>query len=178
MPQIVEEVYFVGTKERIGRLGLTPVVGEIRLALTGFQLLVREKKDSKGSAAVRIFIDEQFDRLGGWTKKVSGDMDRIKCKVVNGTSVCIGVEVQVSAGSDLLFMDMIHLDAAFREGRIDVGVVIVPSDKLSKFLTDRAPCMSDAKKHAKAARLEDSSIVLFAIEHDGAGPPLAKQAKK
>jgi hypothetical protein len=146
--------------------------------LTGFQLLVKEKKDSNGGAAVRKLVDEQFDRLGGWTKKVSGDMDWIKCKVVNGTSVCIGVEVQVSARSDLLVMDMIHLNAAFREGRIDVGMVIVPSDKLSKYLTDRAPCMSDAKKHAKAARLEDSSIVLFAIEHDGAGPPLAKQAKK
>jgi hypothetical protein len=178
MPQIVEEVYFVGTKERIRRLGLTPIVDEIRSALTGFQLLLRGKKDSKGDAAVRKLIDEQFDRLGGWTKKVSGDLDWIKCKIVNGTSVCIGVEVQVSAGSDLLFMDMIHLDAAFREGRIDVGFVIVPSDKLSKFLTDRAPCMSDAKKHAKAARLEDSSLVLLGIEHDGAGPPLAKQAKK
>ncbi len=178
MPQIVEEVYFVGTKERIRRLGLTPIVDEIRSALTGFQLLLRGKKDSKGGAAVRKLIDEQFDRLGGWTKKVSGDLDWIKCKIVNGTSVCIGVEVQVSAGSDLLFMDMIHLDAAFREGRIDVGFVIVPSDKLSKFLTDRAPCMSDAKKHAKAARLEDSSLVLLGIEHDGAGPPLAKQAKK
>jgi hypothetical protein len=178
MPQIVEEVYFVGTKERIRRLGLTPIVDEIRSALTGFQLLLRGKKDSNGGAAVRKLIDEQFDRLGGWTKKVSGDLDWIKCKIVNGTSVCIGVEVQVSAGSDLLFMDMIHLDAAFREGRIDVGFVIVPSDKLSKFLTDRAPCMSDAKKHAKAARLEDSSLVLLGIEHDGAGPPLAKQAKK
>jgi hypothetical protein len=140
--------------------------------------LVKEEKDSNGGAAVRKLIDEQFDRLGGWTKKVSGDMDWIKCKVVNGTSVCVGVEVQVSARSDLLVMDMIHLNAAFREGRIDVGLVIVPSDKLSKYLTDRAPCMSDAKKHAKAARLEDSSLVLFGIEHDGAGPPLAKQAKK
>lgn len=53
--------------------------------------------------------------------------------------------MQVSARSDLLVMDMIHLNAAFREGRIDVGLVIVPSDKLSKYLTDRAPCMSDAK---------------------------------
>jgi hypothetical protein len=86
--------------------------------------------------------------------------------------------VQVSARSDLLVMDMIHLHSAFRDGRIDVGIVIVPSDKLSRFLTDRAPCMSDAKKHANAARLEDSSLVLFGIEHDGAGPPLAKQAKK
>ncbi|HXM44091.1 MAG TPA: hypothetical protein VN924_22840 [Bryobacteraceae bacterium] len=29
MQQIVEQVYFVGTKERIGRLGLTPLVDEI-----------------------------------------------------------------------------------------------------------------------------------------------------
>jgi hypothetical protein len=75
-------------------------------------------------------------------------------------------------------MGMIHLDAAFREGRIDVGLVIVPSDKLSKYLTDRAPCMSDAKKHAKTARLEDSSLVLLGIEHDGPGPALAKQPKR
>jgi hypothetical protein len=178
MPKIVEEVYYDGAQERIGRLGLTPLVGEIQSALTGFQLLVAEKKDSNGGAAVRKLIDKQFDRLGGWTKKVSGDMDWIKCKIVNGTSVCIGVEVQVSARSDLLVMDMIHLNAAFREGRIDVGLVIVPSDKLGKYLTDRAPCMSDAKKHAKAARLEDSSLVLFAIEHDGPGPALAKQPKR
>ncbi len=140
--------------------------------------MVREHKDSNGGAAVRKLIDEQFERLGGWAKKISGDMDWIKCKAVNGTSVCIGVEVQVSARSDLLVMDMIHLNAAFREGRIDIGLVIVPSDKLGKYLTDRAPCMSDAKKHAKAARLEDSSLVLFAIEHDGPGPPLAKQPKR
>jgi hypothetical protein len=178
MPKIVEEVYYDGAQERIGRLGLASLVDEIRSALTGFQLLVKEQKDSNGGAAVRKLIDAQFDRLGGWTKKVSGDLDWIKCKVVNGTSICIGVEVQVSARSDLLVVDMIHLNAAFREGRIDVGFVIVPSDKLSKFLTDRAPCMSDAKKHAKAARLEDSSLVLLGIEHDGAAPPLAKQAKK
>jgi hypothetical protein len=134
--------------------------------------------DANGGAAVRRLIDEQFDKLGGWTKKVSGGIDWTKCKVANGTRVCIGVEVQVSARSDLLVMDMIHLHSAFREGRIDVGLVIVPSDKLSRFLTDRGPCMSDAKKHANAARLEDSSLALFGIEHEGTGPPLAKQAKK
>ncbi|MGH9718718.1 MAG: hypothetical protein ACRD8O_00775 [Bryobacteraceae bacterium] len=123
-------------------------------------------------------IDERFNRLSGWKRKVSGDIDWIKCKVMNGAQVCIGVEVQVSARSDLLVMDMIHLHSAFRDGRIDVGLVIVPSERLSRFLTDRAPCMSDARKHVRAARLEDSSLVLFAIEHDGPGPPLAKQAKR
>jgi len=72
----------------------------------------------------------------------------------------------------------IHLHAAFRDGRIDAGIIIVPSDRLSHFLTDRAPCMSDAKRHVEAARLGDSSLVLFAIEHDGPGPPLAKQPKR
>ena len=178
MPQIVEEVHFNGAKERIARLGLAPLVDEVKAALTGFQLLVKEQVDANGGAAVRKLIDLQFDGLGGWTKKTAGDIDWTKCKIVNGTRVCIGVEVQVSARSDLLVIDMIHLHAAFRDGRIDVGIVIVPSDKLSRFLTDRGPCMSDAKKHAHAARLEDSSLVLFGIEHDGAGPPLAKQAKK
>ncbi|MGC2110025.1 MAG: hypothetical protein WA655_10950, partial [Candidatus Korobacteraceae bacterium] len=94
------------------------------------------------------------------------------------TKVCVGVEVQVSARSDLLVVDMIHLTAAFRDGRLDAGILIVPSDKLSRFLTDRGPCISDAKKHAKVARLEDSPLILLAIEHDGPGPLLAKQAKR
>jgi hypothetical protein len=146
--------------------------------VTGFQLLVQERVDTNGGAAVRKLIDEQFRKLGGWTRKVSGDLDWVKCKSVNGTRVCIGVEVQVSARSNLLVMDMIHLHAAFRDGRIDAGIIIVPSDRLSHFLTDRAPCMSDAKRHVEAARLGDSSLVLFAIEHDGPGPPLAKQPKR
>ena len=73
---------------------------------------------------------------------------------------------------------MIHLTAAFRDGRLDIGVVVVPSDSLSRFLTDRGPCFSDAKRHAKQARLEDSPLVLLAIEHDGPGPPLPKQVKR
>jgi hypothetical protein len=59
---------------------------------------------------------------------------------------------------------MIQLRSAFRDGRIEVGFVIVPTDKLSRFLTDQVPCMSDAREHANAARLEDSSLVLFGIE--------------
>jgi hypothetical protein len=178
MPRIVEEIHYDGARERVERLGLTPLLNEIKAIITGFKLLVQEKADSNGGAAVRKLLDAGFGQSGGWTQKVSGDIDWTKCKVVNGTSVCIGVEVQVSARSDLLVVDMIHLTAAFREGRLDAGVVIVPSDRLSKFLTDRGPCISDAKKHAKAARLEDSPLILLAIEHDGPGPPLAKQLKR
>jgi hypothetical protein len=178
MPRIVEEVHYDGARERVERLGLTPLIDEIREIATGFKLLVQEKSDTNGGAAVRKLLDARFKRSREWTQKVSGDIDWTKCKIVNGTKVCVGVEVQVSARSDLLVVDMIHLTAAFRDGRLDAGVVIVPSDKLSKFLTDRGPCISDAKKHAKAARLEDSPLILLAIEHDGPGPPLPKQAKR
>jgi hypothetical protein len=61
---------------------------------------------------------------------------------------------------------------------IDVGVLVVPSDRLGVFLTDRGPRMADAKKHVRAARADDLPILLVAIEHDGAGPALAKQAKR
>jgi hypothetical protein len=178
MPQIVEEVYYVGTKERIGRLGLISLVDEIRSALTGFQLLVREQVHANSRAAVRSLLDAQFSRLGGWATEGAYGIDWTKSKVLNGTRVCIGVEVQVSARSSLLLIDMLHLRTAFRDGLTDVGLVIVASDKLSRLLTDRAPSISDAKKLANAARLEDSSLVLFGIEHDGTGPPLAKQTKK
>ena len=178
MPRIVEEEYYDGARERIERLGLAPLMVEIKAIISEFTLRVREQVDANGGAAVRKLIDERFQAKGGWSNRAAGDIDWTKCHEVNGSKLCIGVEVQVSARSDLLVVDMIHLTAAFRDGRIDIGVLIVPSDRLSRFLTDRGPCITDAKKHAKAARLEDSPLILLAIEHDGPGEALAKQAKR
>lgn len=178
MARIVEEIYYNGSRERIERLGLAVLIEEVKAIVSGFTLLVREEVDANGGAAVRKLIDAGFEASGGWLKRTTGDIDWTKCREINGTKLCVGVEVQVSARSDLLVVDMIHLAAAFRDGRLDVGVIIVPSDKLGRFLTDRGPCMSDAKKHARAARLEDSPLVLFAVEHDGAGTPLPKQGKR
>lgn len=178
MAKIVEEVFYDGARNRVERLGLTALIDEIKTIVHGIPLFVKEHRDANGGAAVRKMIDAGFTNVGGWTKKVSGDLDWTKCKVVNGTRVCIGVEVQFSARSDLIVVDMIHLNAAFREARIDVGVLLVPSDRLGTFLTDRGPKMADAKRHVEQARLQDSPIIVFAVEHDGPGPALAKQAKR
>jgi hypothetical protein len=62
------------------------------------------------------------------------------------------VEIQVSARSDLLIRDVIHLRDSLERGRIDVGTIVV-------------------------ARAENLPLLLIAIEHDGAGPPLPKQKK-
>ena len=139
---------------------------------------MEERRDANGGAAVRRLIDEQFVLAGGWTKRQTGDVDWTKCHVVNGTRVCLGVEVQFSARSDLVVIDVIHLRRALTEGAIDVAVLVVASDRLGYFLTDRGPRMADAKRHVREARADDLPLLLIALEHDGPGAPLAKQAKR
>jgi hypothetical protein len=177
VPRIVEEQPYNGALEKVERLGLGPLLDEIRGVLRGFTLRVREERDANGGAAVRKLIDERFQRATGWTKKQTGDVDWTKCLIVNGTRACIGVEIQFSARSDLVVVDLIHLRKALTEGKIDVAVLVVPSDRLGVFLTDRGPKIADAKRHVREARADDLPLLLVALEHDGPGPALAKQAK-
>jgi hypothetical protein len=178
MPRIKEEIPYNGAYERLERLGLKPLLEEVRKAVTGFRLLVKEEKDANGGAAVRKLMDARFKEIGGWQKKTSGDIDWLKCQTVNGTKVCLGVEVQFSARSDLMIIDVAHLRRAIAGGKIDVGVIVAPTDRLALFLTDRGPSISAAKRHVHEARADDQPLILMAVEHDGAGPPLAKQKKR
>lgn len=178
MPRIVEEKPYGGAIDRAERIGLGPLLTEIREIATGFILLVEERRDANGGAAVRKLIDKQFQAAAGWKKISSGDVDWTKCRAINGAKVCIGVEVQFSAKSDLVIIDLIHLRRALTKGKIDVGVLLVASDKLGKFLTDRAPRISDAKRMIFEARVEDLPLIVMGIEHDGAGPLLEKQPKR
>lgn len=178
MPRIAEEQPYDGVQKRIARLGLSSLLDEVRTILTNFDLRVREEKDANGGAAVRRMIDARFEQHQSWKIKKVGAVDWTKCQSINGTQVCLGVEVQFSARSDLLVMDIIHLRKALTEGKIDAGILVVPSDRLSVFLTDRGPSISDAKRHVREARAEDLPLLLIALEHAGPGAPLAKQEKK
>lgn len=71
MPKIVEEYPYNGANERIARLGLTPLLEELRAILTGFPLRVEEKRDANGGAAVRRLIDERFPKA--WKNVAAGD---------------------------------------------------------------------------------------------------------
>ena len=96
--------------------------------------------------------------------------------MVNGTRVCVGVEVQMSARSDLIFRDIVHFQKQLREGQIDVCVEILPSDEMSYYLTDRTPCFSDGVRVVDEMLAHDLPIVLIAIGNDGwADAPLAKK---
>ncbi len=177
MPKL-EEIAYDGFFEKTKRLGLEGLLNEAREVLSGFSLLVLEKKDSNGGAALRELIDERFAAIPGWNKQQTGGVDWTKCQKVNGTEVCVGIEVQMSARGDMLVMDVHHLRKDMTEGRIDVGVLAVPSDKLGAFLTDRAPCLSDAKRHVEMARATDLPLLLIGITHDGAGVALPKRYKR
>lgn len=110
-------------------------------------------------------IDAAFAKIGGWTKITSGGIDWTK-QSAKGTT--IGVEVQVSGRSDMLAVDIMHLKERLIDGRIEVGLIIVPDDKLSCFLTDRTPNFATAGKHVKD-KASDMPIRIVAFSHTVSG---------
>jgi len=92
----------------------------------------------------------------------------------------MGVEVQVSARSDLLIRDIVHLRNDIQSGKIDVGIIVVPDDRLEYFLPDRTPSFRAAVKYVEDEFKEAMTfpIVIMAIEHDGPGEALEKQKRK
>ncbi|MGH9341666.1 MAG: BglII/BstYI family type II restriction endonuclease [Acidobacteriota bacterium] len=116
-------------------------MNEIRHIVTNFHLHILEEKDANSSGTLRKMIDKSFVAAGGWKKTVSGGIDWLKCKEVNNSKICVGVEVQVSSRSDLIFRDLIHFRHQIIAGAIDLCALILPSDRLQRFLPDRTPSM-------------------------------------
>lgn len=74
MARIDEEVSYDGAKERIERLGLSPLINEIRTAFAGFDLRVKEAVDANGGAAVRKMIDAAFQSIGDGPRELLGTL--------------------------------------------------------------------------------------------------------
>jgi len=126
-------------------------------------------------------IDIEFEARGGWEKTASGGIDWTKKLRYNQTIlVRLGVELQVSARSDMLIRDIVHLRNSIDKGEIDVGVVVVPDDRLQVFLPDRTPAFRDAIKYIEEEFKEAMNypLVVMAIEHDGPGNALGKQVRR
>lgn len=175
MPKIVERSHYNGAEERISRLGLTPVFDELVKILSDFELLISEKRDDNSGGTIREMFDARFDEATGWKKGRSGEIDRLKCLVINGARVCLGVEIQISARGGLLIRDVVHLRNAIVKGEIDLGIIVVPTDATAVFLTDRGPSYSEAVSSVRDARAEEFPLVVLALQHDGAGAPIPKK---
>ncbi len=169
-----------GAENKMRRLGLGPLVDEVEALIESTQIAVREKKREgsksfNGAAAIRELLDATFVASKTWEPKKTGDMDWSKCKVVNGTRVCVGVEIQISARSELLYKDILHLKTRIVTGDIDLGIIVVPSDRLQSFLPDRTPSVSYAKKVIAEQDADRLPIILIEMEHDRPGPSLGKK---
>ena len=137
-----------------------------------------EESQANGAAVIRERLDAGFHSKGEWKLSKSGDIDWIKRIRYNSTVLArLGVEIQVSSRSDQLTRDLVHLRNSLREGKIDAGVVIVPSDRLQSFLTDRTPSLRDAIRifEDEFKEAQEYPITIFAIEHDGIGAALPKK---
>jgi len=141
-----------------------------------------EERDANGAKEVRVALDNAFAAKEGWAKKVVGDIDWIKDAKYNNKIVSrLGVEVQVSARSDLLIRDLIHLRNSLQSGKIDVGVIVVPTDFMSVFLPDRTPNFSQATRYIEEEfrEAEYYPLILIGIQHDGpSAGPLPKQKRR
>jgi hypothetical protein len=162
-----------GAETKIERLGLKPLLDELEHLITSFEILVAEERQANSAAVVRERLDERFRNAGGWQQRKTGDVDWKKCKTVNGTRVCIGVEIQVS-GRDV-YRDILHLKNRIVSGDIDIGVIVVSSDRLQQFLTDRTPDASYTKTVISEQDANRLPILLIEMEHDGPGPRLEKK---
>ena len=170
MPRLTDRRSYNGFDAKVQRLGLDALANEVTVAVTGFRLIVKEERLANGTKQIRQQIDNQFDAIGGWTKITVGGVDWTK---TNDAGSRIGVEIQVSGRSDLLAVDVLHLREQLNGGHLDAGIIVVPDDTLSRFLTDRTPNLAAAVRHVES-RAPDMAIQILAFRHDATGPAIPK----
>jgi hypothetical protein len=177
--KITTTKYYGGARDKVCRLALADLFLEIQQILFDTKIELLEVPEANGAGVIRERIDEQFVKAGDWTKTVAGGLDWVKRLKYNQTlAVKMGVEVQVSARSDLLIRDLVHIRNALQEGVIDIGVIIVSSHKMQTFLTDRTPSLRDAIRYVEKEfpEAQKTPMILIAVEHDGpSDTPLPKK---
>jgi len=173
--------FYDGAKDKICRLGLAHLFLELQEIILGTRIAVLEEKQANGAAVIRELLDQSFKKLEGWKQAGAGGIDWIKRIRYNQTIIArIGVEIQVSARSDLLVRDIVHLRNDLQSGAIDVGVVVVPNDRLSFYLPDRTPSLRDAIRYVEHEFKEAMTfpLVIIAVEHDEPGDALPKKRRR
>lgn len=177
MPNVAEHMFFGGAQQMLDRLGLKGIWNELENVLTGFQICLYKHDRRDAAIVLRRLLDNRFRSLSNWNEIQGEGVDWIRCHTVNGTRVCLGVEIQfsVSVQSDLILVDLQYLYDEIVAGRIDVGVMVMPSTKLASSLTDDVATYRDAVRSIQRAGASHYPVAVLALEHDGPGPALTKR---
>ncbi len=177
MPCIVEQRNYDGAGERLARLGLAVLWRELEDILTGFRLVVTERAHANSGAAVRKAINAVFIQAG-WTRMREGGVDWIKDVRIKGTRPTLGVELRFSRRHDLLILDVVHLREQITAGKVDVGVLITPTDRLAEYLEPGGPRFSYATMTVERDSARYLPLVVLGLEHDGLEPELLPELLK
>jgi hypothetical protein len=170
--------YYGGARDKVCRLALADLFLELQQILLDTRIELVEQAKANSAGVIREEIDRGFEKAADWVKTAAGGIDWVKRLRYNQTlMVKMGVEIQVSARSDLLIRDIVHLRNHLQESKIDVGVIVVPSDRLQSFLPDRTPSLRDALRYIEQEFKEATTfpIVVMAVEHDAPGKVLPKK---
>jgi len=146
--KITKIKFYGGARDKVCRLGLADLFIEVQQIFFDTDITLLEEKQANGAAFIREAIDANFSKAGEWNKNTTGGIDWIKRIRYNKSIIArMGVEIQVSARSDLLIRDIVHLRNSLQDGEIDIGVIVVPDERLQFFLPDRTPSFKDAIRY-------------------------------
>jgi len=177
MPCIVERRDYDGARERVARLGLAVLWEELENILTGFRLSVVEQVHANSGGAVRKAINGMFIDAG-WTRMQAGGVDWIKNVRTEGAHPTLGVELRFSRRHDFLVLDVVHLREQITAGKVDVGVLITPSDHLAEYLQAGGPRFSYATMTVERDNARYLPIVVLGLEHDSREPKLLSEGQR
>ena len=177
MPNVTENMFFGGAQQKLDRLGMKSIWNELENILTGFQVHFYKHDRRAAGVVLRRLLDNRFRSLSSWNENQGEGIDWIGFHTVKEARVCLGVEIQfsVSAQSGLLLVDLQYLYDEIVAGRIDVGVMVVPSTKLALSLTDDVATYRDAVRSIQRAGASHYPVAVLALEHDGSGTALTKR---
>ncbi|MGI9086337.1 MAG: hypothetical protein ACR2HH_01130 [Chthoniobacterales bacterium] len=176
--KITNLAFYGRGKDKIARLGLTDLFLQVQEIVFATHVTLQEFVRANGAAPIREKIHASFSSNKDWARIAAGGFHRGKHMRSNPPFAAIlDVKVQVSARSDLLIRDVVHLRNSLQKAEIDVGVIVVPDDRMQKFLPDRTPSFSDAIRYIEVEFKEATTfpIVVMAIEHDSPGKAMPKK---
>jgi hypothetical protein len=174
--RITQQLAYDGLERRIQRLHLVPVVEEVRQLLKNLRVVLDEWPNSNSDGMLRELITSEFRKGVGWFKQAGRRADWWKSVKIGDARACIGATIRVSGRSDLIVADLHRLCCVIRAGRVDAGVVIVPSDRLASFLRGGRPKLSETLTAIEYSDSHGIPLLVVAVEHDGTGPPLRRNA--
>ena len=178
--KITKITYYGGAREKICRLGLADLFLELQDVILSTAIVLEEVREANGAAAIRESLDAAFTARTDWVGIKAGGVDWVKRVRYNQTFLArLGIDIEVSARSDLLIRDVVHLRNSLQKAEIDVGVIVVPDDRMQKFLPDRTPSYLDAVRYIEVEFKQATTFPIrcasFGIEHDGSGAAIPKR---